>query len=82
MTGDVILGNLKTGTYIKFSDTGIIEIKGKLNIIGDVDITGDLVVSGNITATEVTATTNNITLSTHIHLKGGGSSVQSPTPDP
>ena len=58
--GEVIIGNPKAGTFIKFDNQGNIMIQGNLNV------QGNLIVSGTVTASE--AVIGGITMTTHKHI--------------
>ena len=78
--GNVIIYN-QAGDTIKI-ENGVITITASTKLVVNAPLSE---FNGNITATGDIVSqkgTNNISLSSHIHLKSGGSSTQSPTPTP
>lgn len=55
-SGEVMIGNLMTNQFIKFSSDGNIIIEGNIKITGMMTITGDVIIDGDLT---VTGTINN-----------------------
>ena len=79
-SGNVIIYN-QAGDTIKI-ENGVITITASTKLVVNAPLSE---FNGNITATGDIVSqkgTNNISLSSHTHIKSGGSSTQSPTPTP